>query len=146
MNTAFCFAPARLLVQLLIALTLFSGRVNAQQDCSFLAVVVDESGSMENEQAFIRNTAMEPLITALELELEQQVIVCSYGFSARGNLGATNIGCSVGFDVNDYSFITAGGTEDGFRAIHEAAVHAKALTEVDGFSLTSCPSVSLYSC
>lgn len=113
--------------------------VNAQ-GCTLMAIVMDESGSMDTEQAFLREGAMEDVVNDLELELEETVYICTFGF-----LGSAVIkGCSKGFDTNDFTFDSSGGTEDGWNAIDFANTYVNdQATIIDGDTLSSsCPNVS----
>lgn len=118
--------------------------VEAQSSsCTFIAIVMDESASMSGEQVFLRNDAMPGVIEDIRIRLQKQVFVCSYGYPASGSFPGRVVGCSAGFDVDDYAFVTSGGgTEDGWAAIENADAHAKNLTEIDGIQLSSCSSVS----
>ena len=49
--------------------------------CTFIQLVIDESGSMEDEQEFIRDDAMPQVVKDLRLKYEQTVFVCSWGFA-----------------------------------------------------------------
>ena len=56
-------------------------RADDTNSCTFIQLVVDESGSMEDEQEFLRDDAMPQVVEDLRLKYEQTVFVCSWGFA-----------------------------------------------------------------
>lgn len=129
-------------IQVLALMLLTTARLVKAQSCTFIAIVMDESGSMSGEQEFLRDAAMPQVIDDLRIRLNQLVFVCSYGYPAGSTYSGRVVGCSAGFDVADYAYLTGGGTEDGWSAIKAADAHAKNLTEIDGIQLSSCNGLS----
>ena len=54
--------------------------VQSAGGCTFIQIVMDESGSMEKEQDFLKDVAMPQVIEDLRIEFAQTVFVCSWGF------------------------------------------------------------------
>lgn len=128
----------------LLALLAMAHSVRSEK-CSFIAILMDESGSMGGEQVFLRESAMPEVIEDLRLRLERRVFVCSYGFpGSAASEAARVIGCSSGYDLADYAFrTTADGTrEDGWAAIQFADQHSRDQTAIDGVTIAECESVS----
>ena len=129
---------------LLLTLAAAVARVVHGQGCTVIAIVMDESGSMAGEQEFLRNDAMPQVIQDLRLKLKGDIFVCSYGFPANSDTipSGRYIGCSAGFDIADYDFVTSGGgIEDGWAAIKAADKHFSNVTEIDGIRLDACDTV-----
>jgi len=75
------FILRRPAVGLLLALLLAPRFAEAQDEsCTFIQIVMDESGSMETEQAFLREEAMPEVIGDLQIKYNQKVLVCTWGF------------------------------------------------------------------
>ena len=51
-----------------------------QSECVLIQLVIDESGSMEKEQEFLKLNAMPQVIDDLRIKYGQDVYVCSWGF------------------------------------------------------------------
>jgi len=49
--------------------------------CTFIQIVMDESGSMTKEQEFLADKAMPEIIKDLEVNFGQTVFVCSWGYA-----------------------------------------------------------------
>jgi hypothetical protein len=59
-------------------------------------------------------------------------------------LSGRYLGCSKGFDVNDYGFKTNGGTEDGYAAIKAAIEKVNTVANIDGDNLADCTDLYKY--
>ena len=77
-------------------------------------------------------------------ELNSLVLMSYYFQYNRLPLSGRDLGCSVGFDEDDYGFVTNGGTEDGYAAIEAAHASAIARTEIDGTQLDDCDTINFY--
>jgi len=71
---------------------------SATKRCALVNIAMDESGSMQSEQAFMREIAV-PRMARLLLGNDYQydhVFFCSHGFGAATGTGFRTLGCSVG--------------------------------------------------
>jgi len=99
--------------------------------CSLISIVMDESGSMAGEQAFMKNIAIPKILIQLKHADVDNVFVCSHGFGSakhdpwgldRGHFHGCTEGTAQGVvdpSIMD-SWVTDGRYEDGWQAIHYA--------------------------
>lgn len=75
---------------------------------------MDETFSMSFEQQEMASV-MEVL--DLALNLSNFVLMCSFGFGRASNAAPRVLGCSQGFQDEDYRFERTGDVQDGWEAI-----------------------------
>jgi len=101
--------------------------LNGSEKCALINVAMDESGSMDREQSFLKTNVLENIITELQGTSNNftKVFVCSNGFGNNplsygvDSDGFRRIGCSLGYDPNilNWGSSSAGTHEDGYTAI-----------------------------
>jgi hypothetical protein len=106
------------------------------EPCAMIALLMDESYSMEVVQAMVRDS-MDTIVASTQLQSNQdyRVFVCTFGFV---NTNTVKKGCSLGFDENDYVFERIGTMEDGWNAILYADEYFATLSEIEGMPLDQC--------
>lgn len=120
----------------------------ATAKCALINVVMDESGSMDNEQAFMRDTAFPGMTKALYSEKYgyDYVFLCTHGFGRRFAVDYTlyrYLGCSmfnpkseahelISPHIDDWYAV--GKREDGYSAIHKSIKNVTAV--IEGINMT----------
>lgn len=102
----------------------YDAPLTGEKKCVVISVVMDESGSMEGEQTFMKETAVPAIMDSLQGD-GFETFLCSYGYGsyiAHAGLEQTGDahfhGCSSGFDAGIMDYVAAGLFEDTFEAIY----------------------------
>jgi hypothetical protein len=118
--------------------------LSGDKACVLVNIQMDESGSMQTEQDWMRSVAVPAMVTKLQSDTYgyDYVFVCSNGFgedsrSTNPAPGFRFLGCSLGFDPSILGWTTNQVTdkEDGYQAIEKAIQDVEAI--IGGVDLAS---------
>jgi len=133
-------------------------QLNGQDRCAMINIAMDESGSMQREQRFLKEYAIPRLSNLLyskEYDYDH-VFFCTNGFGWKHAPAADqyfrHIGCSTGVkttlkstglahdDITDFENEKGGQHEDGYHAIVESINHVEKEIRGYGNALIDIPS------
>jgi len=126
--------------------------LQGNEKCGMINVLMDESGSMVNEQQFMRERAITKIVQLLESPSTklQKVFVCSNGFGNDPAVipntdsdGYRHLGCSLGYDASilNWSFDNSGRDEDGYSGTIKSIDRVPA--NIEGVDIaTTCGSMA----
>jgi len=133
--------------------TPFNYEYEGEEKCAIINVAMDESGSMVQEQAFMRDRAVKKMVDYLSGNKHgfDKVFVCSNGFgnTPGGNMAADpdgyrHIGCSLGYNrtILEWSYYNEGRWEDGYSATVKSIINVPEVIE-DVNLRTTCKTAAL---
>jgi len=126
----------------------YNAAFTGTKKCALVSVVMDESGSMAGEQAFMKDTSVPGIITSLKDDRGfDHVFLCGYGYGGYdegygGQEGDVRFyGCLEGNEVSVMPFTASGAFEDSFEAMTWTMTNFPGV--VQGYNLHSeCSSIA----